>query len=129
MKMTPKKYAEILISLLEETASPKQAIRNFLTYLQRKKHFKFLNKILIVFEKEWNRRKNISSAEIFGPKKYTAAAEAFAKNLQTQLKKKIDYKFHEDDKLIGGFKVHLDDYLLDASLKSKLTMLSSTLSS
>ena len=122
MKIVPRKYALALMSAMEESADP-AVIQNFLKLLWRRRCFKLLPKIFKIFEEEWNKRTGIIKLNIWYPAKFEGALKEFRMNLEKSSAKKIEMNVSADSSLIGGYKIHCDDVLLDASVSGQLKRL------
>lgn len=125
MKITPQKYATALVEVL--MASPEAGrgamIQNFLSFLRRRKQFKLLPKILHAFEKEWNSRHGIIKMALEYPSKFKDSVAYFVTSVEEKLGKKVDLTSAPSESLIGGYKVHIGDTLLDSSIEGQLKAL------
>lgn len=129
MRITPKKYAQALAQTLEEKEDAKAIIRNLLTLLRRRKQFRLLPKILQAFEEEWSRRRGIVKMNVTYPTKFADSLAELEERLKKQLGKSIDMHAQPSDSLIGGFRIRMEDILIDASLEARLNALSRRLNS
>ncbi len=128
MKITPLKYAQALAQTLEGNADPQTIIKNLLLLLRRKKQFRLLPKILSAFEQEWASRRGVVKMDVTYPEKFEASLAELEKNLSTKLGKKIDMRAKPSKTLLGGFRVRVEDTLIDASLEGRLRDLQRRLS-
>lgn len=124
MRITPKKYAQALAQTLESAEDPKEIIRNLLTFLRRRKQFRLLPKILQAFEEEWSRRRGIVRMRVTYPTRFAQSLQELEANLQKHLGKSVDFQTKSSETLIGGFRIHVEDILIDASVESRLNALS-----
>lgn len=124
MKITPRKYAQALAQTLEEAKDAKEIIRNLLTLLRRRKQFRLLPKILQAFEEEWSARRGIVKMRVTYPERFEDSLSELEKHLKEKLGKHIEMHSISSKTLIGGFRLHVDDILIDASLESRLRALS-----
>jgi len=129
MKITPQKYAQALAETLHESREPSTLIQNFLSLLRRRKQFKLLPKILSAFEREWNTRHGVIKMAVMYPTKFKDSVATLAKSVEAKLGKKVEVTSTASDSLIGGFKVHIGDTLLDASIEGQLKTLERSLHS
>lgn len=124
MKVTPRKYAQALAQTLESAENSKEIIRNLLAILRRRKQFRLLPKILQAFEEEWSRRRGIVKMRVTYPERFEDSLSELEKNLRDKLGKHIEMHSISSKTLIGGFRLHYEDILIDASLESRLRALS-----
>ena len=129
MKITPLKYAQALAQILEGDTDPREIIKNFLTLLQRKKQFRLLPKILLAFEEQWALRRGVVKMDVVYPEKFEISLAELEKNLATKLGKKIDMRTKPSKTLLGGFRIRVEDTLIDASLEGRLKALERRLNS
>jgi len=132
MKITPRKYAQALAQTLEEREEHKDTkaiIRNLLALLRRRKQFRLLPKILQAFEEEWSHRRGIVRMRVTFPTRFAESLQELEANLQKRLGKSIDLHAKPSETLIGGFRIHMEDMLIDASIEARLNALSRRLSS
>lgn len=120
MKITPKKYAQALADVLETSPDVGATMQNFLGMLRRHKQFRLLHKIVLAFEKEWSARNGIVTMHVTYPKAFESEVAAFEISMTQALGKKIRMKKSSSDTMIGGYRVNIDDTLLDASLETQL---------
>lgn len=128
MKITPAKYAQALAQTLEGDSDPREIIKNLLILLQRKKQFRLLPKILAAFEQEWAKRRGVVKMDVTYPEKFEVSLAELEKNLAAKLGKPIDMRAKPSKTLLGGFRVRVEDTLIDASLESRLKALERRLS-
>lgn len=123
MKITPSKYAQALAEALAAVKDPKPAINNLLEILRRKKQFKLLPKILKSFEAQWLKRHGIVKMKITYPPKFKNSLAGMAVSLERALGKKIEMEAAASDTLVGGWRVQMEDMLVDASVEGRLGVL------
>ncbi|MBI2638300.1 F0F1 ATP synthase subunit delta, partial [Candidatus Peregrinibacteria bacterium] len=119
----PIKYAQALAQTLEGDVNPQAIIKNLLLLLQRKKQFRLLPKILLAFEQEWAKRRGVVKMDVTYPEKFEASLMELETNLSTKLGKKIDMRAKPSKTILGGFRVRVEDTLIDASLEGRLKAL------
>lgn len=126
MKLTPKKYAQALVQALDAAPGAEQTAvfaRNLLRLLRKKKQFRLLPKIMRAFEEQWNARRGIIKLEVVYPEKFADLLADLEKKLSEKLGKPLDMNVKPSKTLIGGYKVLMDDVLIDSSIESKLQAL------
>lgn len=128
MKITPKKYGQLLASMLETADDVKKVAPKFLAMLRRRKQYKLLPKILKAFEREWLKLRGMAEVKITYPKKFESSLDELKKRLQEKLGGKLSFKSYPADELIGGVKIMMDDNLIDASVSGRLRALQNKLS-
>lgn len=127
MKIPPQKYAKALALALEKAKDPKMLVRNLFLLLRRKKQIRLLPKIMDAFEKEWNREHGIVKLRVTYPEKFKTSVEELENMLSEKLGKKLQVETKSSDMLIGGFRLRLEDMLIDASIETRLKILASQL--
>lgn len=127
MKITAKKYSQALVQILNEGKDPKTTIKNLLLLLRRKKQSRLLPKIIQTFEEDWATKQGILKLTVIYPEKFPASLSELAKSLEEKLKRKLIINQIASKELIGGFKVYMNDTLIDASIHGKLQTLASRL--
>lgn len=123
MKITPKKYAQALAGSLEASEDPKQIIQNFLKLLRRRKQSRLLPKVLQAFEQEWASRRGIVKCRVSYPEKFPDSVAELGRRLSEKLGKKLEITESPSPNLIGGFRVQVEDTLIDASIEAWLRAL------
>lgn len=104
------------------------AVSNFVALVVRKNRFLYLQDILEDFKSGVDRIKNRSSLRIFskeplGPE----SIQKITKTIGSQFGKEVRVTEQIDESLIGGFKLYIDDFLIDASIQSKLAQMEEAL--
>lgn len=125
MKIPPKKYAKAFALALEKTKDPKTLVRNLLELLRRRKQMRLLPKILDAFEEEWNREHGVMKLRVAYPEKYKDSVRELENALSKKLGKKLQVETKSSGTLIGGFRLRLEDMLIDASIETRLKTLAS----
>ena len=121
MKITPKKYAQVLAIMLD--TAERTIIANFLAVLRRRRQIKYLPRIMRAFEDEWLKRRGIKKVEISYPERFADSLAGFEKNLKLNLGDKLKIKAVPADDMIGGFRVRVGDTMMDASVSGRLKAL------
>lgn len=121
MKLTAKKYAQALAQLLaEKDVTPKTVAKHFIDTLRRRKQTKLLPSILKHVQTEWCKANGITQIEVEYAPKFKDSLEAFENALKD--KNVLVHATPRED-LIGGYRIKIDDLLIDASLKGRLNTL------
>lgn len=120
MKITTKKYAQILLELHEDKRLDDSAIRNFIKLLLMNGDLRFLNNILDKFSDLLKIKKGIGILSI-------ESLEPLEENFKEKILELVKNKFHKnqlivqeiiDPKIVGGLRLKLDNnYLIDVSLR------------
>lgn len=125
MKLTPKKYAQALAQVIsEKDADAKSVAKNFLDTLRRRRQTKLLPAILSQLERQWCEIQGITSIEVEYAPKFKDSLEVLQKALKSE---KVLIHATPKEELIGGYRIKIDDTLIDASLIGQLTQLSNKL--
>lgn len=127
MKVTTKKYAQLLLELTENKseADIKVEIKKFIQLLIQKNQIKNYSHIIDDFSHLWNQKNNIIEAEV-------TTAHPISPEVQSQIEKfiqnktkgnKIIIKNNIDPKVISGAIIKYGNRILDNSLKNKINEL------
>ncbi len=126
MKLTAKKYAQALAQVLGESdVTPKTVAKHFMDTLRRRHQTRLLPAILKHVESEWCKEKGITQVNVEYAPKFKDALAVFEASLKDSKKFLVQSTVRED--LLGGYRIKIDDTLIDASLKGRLTELSNKL--
>ncbi len=114
-------------TLGERFAFPKSFIY-FLCLLSSSKRLHITPQIRIYFQKLYNSKNNIQHVVVTSASPLTKEIKSsFEELLKEKLKKQLDIKYEEDEKLLWGFTVRTDQSIIDASAKTFLNQLSKRL--
>lgn len=98
-----------------------QAVRNFLCVLVDHRRIQLLFEIQEAFRVELNARQNIAEADVTSASALSGdERKKLVEMLETQTKKKIDARFHEDESLVGGTVVRVGSTVYDNSVRAQL---------
>lgn len=125
MKISPRKYAQALALMLD--TAEKTIIGNFIEVLRQRKQTKMLPKILRAFEEEWLKQRGIKKIDILYPKSFESSLLELEERLTDIVGEKLKIKALPSNDLIGGFKIKIDDTLIDASVEGNLAALAKRL--
>ena len=121
MKITARKYAQALAALLD--TGDTTIIANFLHLLRKRNQMKMLPKILKSFEEEWLSQRGYTKIGISYPGKFEAQIKELEQHLHTKFGDKLSLKLCPSKTMLGGFKLKIDDTLLDATVEAQLRSL------
>ncbi len=126
MKLTAKKYAQALAQVLaEKDVQPKTVAKHFMDTLRRRHQMRLLPSILKHVESEWCKENGITQVTVEYAPKFKDALSVLETALHES--KKFLVQSTPKDDLLGGYRIKIDDVLIDASLKGRLTTLSQKL--
>lgn len=97
---------------------------NFILFLVDKARDYLIPDIISQYERQYYEMKNVLQVEIFVAHELDEGMkEKFVKKLEETTGKKVIPKFIIDPKIIGGFKIKIEDWVFDTTLKNKLELL------
>jgi len=129
-KITPRHYALSLYESLAEAEDSESAmlLENFLALVFYNKDWKNLAKIIADFEIIYDDQKGLIEVEVESPRALSASLKKEIINwLKQREEKEIIFKEKINLGLLGGFKIHYQDTVVDASLSSQLQRLKNSL--
>jgi F-type H+-transporting ATPase subunit delta len=98
-----------------------EIVTNFVSLVVRKNRYLFLPEIAEAFRAGVDRLKNRSALRIISKESLSPEQkEKIIKSLTVSFKREFRVTETLDSHLIGGFKLYVDDYLIDASIRYKL---------
>ena len=124
---TPAVPVEKKIEIIEDvfTSQIKPDILNFLKIIAEKKRFSELDLIIDAFKKEYDEIKNIKRITVISAVDITDEYKnKILTKLQDKLQKNVIADWEIDASIIGGLIIHIDDNIIDTSIKNKLENLS-----
>jgi ATP synthase F1 delta subunit len=133
MKATPRQLAATLYDLTakQKNSEAEKTISRFVSYLEKQKKLKDVQKIIGNFKEIYNEKNGIVDAEIVSAKKLEGR---ILKRITDFVKKK--YRAEEvvlrniiDEKIKGGFVLKINDEVLDASVLGKIASLKKAITS
>ena len=93
----------------------------FIYLLARHDRLDLLKEIYVEFEKLYFEYKEIRKVKIISARELkTAQLETIAQRLKARFKKDIQYDVEINPRLIGGFKIQIDDFIYDFSVQNQL---------
>lgn len=129
MKIKPKIYAQFLYEKIKaaDASEAKETVRAFVALLFSNNDLSKYNRIIREFEKYYCSTEGVVEAKILSARKLSnAELNGFKKTIfQNYLKAKkevarVEVRTTEDNALLGGAVVRVEDKLYDASLKRQL---------
>ena len=110
-----------VVNTISENYKFDQLLKNFLSFLVKKRRFFFVERILKSFieicsEKRGELKAELRSAKQLSNDEITQITEELTKNFSSKIK--LNYK--HDESLIGGLVVQVGSTMVDTSIKSKL---------
>ena len=111
----------LVIKKISETFKVNDLLKNFMTFLIKKRRFFYLEKILKSFieicsEKRGEIKAEIKSAKELSSDEIKIITEDLSKNFSSKMK--LNYK--HDKSLIGGLIIKIGSTMVDTSIKNKL---------
>ena len=111
----------LVVNKISENFRINNLLKNFMTFLIKKRRFFYLEKILKSFLENCSEKRGEISAEIQSAKKLTneeitKITEDLAQNFSSKMK--LNYK--HDSSLIGGLILKIGSTMVDTSIKNKL---------
>jgi len=127
MKVSTKKYAEILYALIKnkKEAEIKPVVKDFAEFLVANKDTGKLGLIMEKFSSLWNTNQSITEAELLSARKLD---EEIVANLKKYLAgitgvKQVIFKEKIDKTILGGVVISYRDKVIDGSLRTKIKQL------
>jgi len=97
---------------------------NFIEFLVDKGRDYLLKDIFLQYQKLYYAFNNILSVEIFLPKDFSDEIKSrIVQKIEENTGKKVVPKYIIDPRILGGFKIKIDDWVYDATLRNKLNSL------
>ncbi len=131
MKITSSQYAKALIDSMEETPSDKKetVMGNFFELLVKNNALRQIGEILDFTEKLIKKEKGIEEASVVTAYPITEDIRGMiTKKMESLTGRKIILKEIVDKNIIGGAIIRINDYLFDASIRSKIKRLGKEMS-
>ena len=114
----------LVIKKISENYKIDNLLKNFMTFLVKKRRFFYLEKILKTFieicsEKRGEIKAEIKSAKELSNDEINKITDDLAKNFSSKMK--LNYKY--DKSLIGGLVIKVGSTMIDTSIKNKLQLI------
>lgn len=127
MKIKPKQYAIALYEAVKDKSKSetKEIIGQFLNMIKDDNKLYLIDKILIEFNKIWNKANGILEAEVSSSEPLDMG---IIKDIKKYLKdatkaEEVETIENQDKNILGGLKLKFGDKIIDASLKTKISTL------
>ena len=123
MRISPKQYAQLLYEMTkdEKGVGLTKVVKTFIQLLIKNRALHTMPRIERMYKDYYNVQEKVVDVEV------TAAREVAKKvmiDIGKQLgEKNIEMKVWEDEKLLGGARIKVGDYMIDDTLKARLTRL------
>ncbi len=131
MKISSNHYAMALHETVEESPEGKMEmiVKNFVKVVFNNGDGNKIDDIIFQFNKVWNKKHDITEAEIVTARKIDKKLTERVKQyiLQKTNAKTIDIKENIDEKILGGIIIKYDDYITDFSLTKKVKEFTKTI--
>ena len=114
MKITPKQYAILLYELTKDAKDVDGPAKDFLNLLFKNRAFSLLPKIKLLYNNYYNQQEGATDVEVVTARKIS---EKMLKGDNLNVKMKVD------PGVIGGASIKVGDYLVDDTIKARLTKL------
>ncbi len=126
MKYNPRQYAWALYESLKDVKEGEtdSVFKNFYTILLRNNDLKLINKIIEKIEEIDKEERGIIEVKVTGAKEIDKDLVSKLRNL---IGDKVEIQEKTDPTLIAGFKIQINDLLIDGSIKAKLNKLRQSL--
>lgn len=119
-----------VVAKLTQKLKLSEELRNFVFVLIDQGRTGMLEEIRAAFEAELNSRMNIVEAEVVSARELSAEErKRLGRALERVTGKKVEPRFHLDEKLIGGTTVKIGSTVYDGSVREQLNRLRSQLES
>lgn len=122
-------FFDLLSSLFDFSATSRQAMKNFIELLSENKRLSLLDDIANLFAKMLADQESTVYVEAFSAHPF---AEQQKKTLQAALEKRFNAKvkvsYHADESLIGGTLIRANNWVMDGTIRGKLSRLAENLS-
>jgi F-type H+-transporting ATPase subunit delta len=131
MKVSSKQYAQSLYEVVAkaEDGALKVVLKNFVQLLAARNNLGKADEIVVEFGKIWNKERGIVEGELVSARKLSDEIVALLHGAIAPLlgakELKLENKIDKD--IMGGFVVHMEDVVIDGSLKRQLQTLKSKL--
>ena len=123
MKITPKQYAVLLYEMTtdKEKAALSKSVRSFIELLSRNRALSLLPRIERAYLSYYNTREEVLDVTLTSARELSHHA---LKGLKDALSEhNVECKMQIDPEVIGGAKIQAGDYMIDDTLKARLTRL------
>lgn len=127
MKRTPRQFAHALVDLLlaaKDASQEKAVMRDFLSFLLKKRMMKLLPRIVMAFETLWRERTSQHVVHIETAKKMSDdRLRSMTTHFREALGGSVSVTPILSKTLVAGLKVRVGDAVLDGSMQTRLSRL------
>ena len=110
-----------VIKLLAEKLNFSRSLKNFMFLLIEKRRIFFVEKIIDSFLKLCSQKRGEVKASLVSSKELSETEiEIISKDLSASMGSTVKFDYKVDKELIGGLKLQLGSFMIDASIKNKL---------
>ena len=110
-----------VLNILSEKLNFTKNLKNFFLLLVKKRRIFFIKKITDTFLKLCSKNRGEIKASLISSKELTSnELENISAELSSSMNSTIKFDYKVDQSLIGGLKLQLGSFMIDASIKNKL---------
>ena len=110
-----------VLNILSEKLNFTKNLKNFFLLLVKKRRMFFIKKITDTFLKLCSKNRGEIKASLISSKELTSnELENISAELSSSMNSTIKFDYKVDQSLIGGLKLQLGSFMIDASIKNKL---------
>lgn len=123
MKVTPKQYAVLLYDMTKdkEESTVKKTVKTFVELLARNRALSFLPRIERAYVQYYNVQEGVIDVKVTTAREISKAVAATLRSPHGGLKTAATFTI--DSSVLGGARIQVGDYMIDDTLKSRLTRL------
>lgn len=130
-KITAKQYAQALFESVSAASGGKvkEVVKNFCLALKANNQASQLGKIIGQFEQIWDKKNNITKAEVASALELSSETEKIVGRYLKKAAgdKEVELSQRVDKNVLGGIIIKYGDKILDESLRTRLSEFSRTL--
>ena len=129
MKVSPKQYAVLLYEMTKdkEESAVKKAMQTFVEMLSRNRALSLLPRIERAYASYYNIREDVLDVSVTSARELSRHALKALKDALSE--HDVECKAQIEPSVIGGARIQVGDYMIDDTLKARLTRLRYKLSS
>ncbi len=123
MKVTPKQYAVLLYEMTKdkEESAVKKTMRSFVELLSRNRSLSLLPRIERAYIQYYNAQEDVLDVTIIGARELSHHTLKVLKDALSE--HDVECKAQIDPSVIGGARIQAGDYMIDDTLRARLTRL------
>lgn len=131
MKITPKQYAVLLYETTKHSKGTElsRQIKDFLQLLTRNRALALLPRIERAYVDYYNARESVVDVEVTTAREVPDIKKLVAQTFRSDnvRAKALSYTFVVNPEVLGGARIRAGDYMIDDTLKARLTQLKRTM--